>query len=154
MMCMHCKLVQPAAQACAGCSEVLARYFCSTCKFWDDTPDKNIYHCEKCGICRVGKVLINLTSIGFAGNLMKKKLISKGLDIDFFHCDKCECCIGMSSKKQHVCLERVLHSNCPICMEDMFTSRSNTIFMSCGHAMHDECWRGFTRGGNYKCPTW
>ena len=34
------------------------------CKLWDDDPHKSIYHCNDCGICRIGK----------------------GLGKDFFHC--------------------------------------------------------------------
>ena len=34
------------------------------CKLWDDDPEKKIYHCDDCGICRIGA----------------------GLGKDFFHC--------------------------------------------------------------------
>lgn len=38
------------------CKTVFGRYFCETCKFFDDDPTKDIYHCDKCKICRIGKV--------------------------------------------------------------------------------------------------
>ncbi|TYZ66354.1 hypothetical protein PybrP1_006951 [[Pythium] brassicae (nom. inval.)] len=55
--CMKCETVQPVAQQCANekCAAVFGRYFCSTCKFFDDDPTKDIYHCDKCKICRIGK---------------------------------------------------------------------------------------------------
>ncbi|CAG8540255.1 6474_t:CDS:2 [Racocetra fulgida] len=35
----------------------LARYYCDKCKFWDDHPLRDIYHCDHCGICRKGRGL-------------------------------------------------------------------------------------------------
>ena len=64
MLCMLCGCAQPASEECALCSERAAWYYCDVCKLWDDSPDKSIYHCNDCGICRVGK----------------------GLGKDFFHC--------------------------------------------------------------------
>lgn len=64
MLCMLCGCAQPASEECALCSERGAWYYCDVCKLWDDDPDKSIYHCNDCGICRVGK----------------------GLGKDFFHC--------------------------------------------------------------------
>lgn len=64
MLCMFCGFAQPAAEACAQCGERGAWYYCSVCKLWDDDSRKSIYHCDDCGICRVGK----------------------GLGKDFYHC--------------------------------------------------------------------
>ena len=64
MLCMLCGCAQPASEECALCSERGAWYYCDVCKLWDDDPEKSIYHCNDCGICRVGK----------------------GLGKDFFHC--------------------------------------------------------------------
>ena len=64
MLCMLCGCAQAASEECALCSERAAWYYCDVCKLWDDSPDKSIYHCNECGICRVGK----------------------GLGKDFFHC--------------------------------------------------------------------
>lgn len=64
MLCMLCGCAQPASEECALCSERGAWYYCDVCKLWDDDPEKSIYHCNECGICRVGK----------------------GLGKDFFHC--------------------------------------------------------------------
>ena len=66
MLCMLCGCAQPASEECALCSVRCAWYYCDVCKLWDDDPDpeRGIYHCDDCGICRVGK----------------------GLGKDFFHC--------------------------------------------------------------------
>lgn len=54
----------------------MARYYCDICHIFIDTPKMNVYHCDKCGICRIGE----------------------GLGIDFYHCDRCACCISMGIK--------------------------------------------------------
>ena len=64
MLCMLCGCAQPASEECALCSERGAWYYCDVCKLWDDDAEKSIYHCNDCGICRVGK----------------------GIGKDFFHC--------------------------------------------------------------------
>ncbi|KAL2642312.1 hypothetical protein R1flu_009899 [Riccia fluitans] len=59
MMCMQCLQVQPVSQKCAtpSCNGyVMAKYYCSICKFFDD-DDRDIYHCPFCNLCRVGKGL-------------------------------------------------------------------------------------------------
>lgn len=64
MLCMLCGCAQPASEECALCSQRGAWYYCDVCKLWDDDPQKSIYHCNDCGICRIGQ----------------------GLGKDFFHC--------------------------------------------------------------------
>jgi uncharacterized CHY-type Zn-finger protein len=64
MLCMFCGTAQGASDVCASCGELAALYFCTICKLWDNEPDKNIYHCHDCGICRIGR----------------------GIGKDFFHC--------------------------------------------------------------------
>ena len=64
MLCMLCGCAQAASEACTNCGERGAWYYCDVCKLWDDDPNKSIYHCNDCGICRVGQ----------------------GLGKDFFHC--------------------------------------------------------------------
>ncbi|KAL3695707.1 hypothetical protein R1sor_009783 [Riccia sorocarpa] len=58
MMCMQCLQVQPVSQKCAtpSCNGyVMAKYYCSICKFFDN--ERDIYHCPFCNLCRVGKGL-------------------------------------------------------------------------------------------------
>ena len=64
MLCMLCGCAQAASEECCLCSVRGAWYYCDVCKLWDDDPQKSIYHCSDCGICRVGQ----------------------GLGKDFFHC--------------------------------------------------------------------
>lgn len=64
MLCMLCGHPQPAGQICRQCDEQAAQYYCEICKLWDNDGKKSIYHCDDCGICRIGQ----------------------GLGKDFFHC--------------------------------------------------------------------
>ncbi|KAF7544362.1 hypothetical protein G7Z17_g10012 [Cylindrodendrum hubeiense] len=66
MLCMICATPQKASNACVGCGEIAAHYYCNICKLWENRQSKSIYHCNDCGICRKGM----------------------GLGKDFFHC-KC-----------------------------------------------------------------
>lgn len=104
---MKCKTIQPAAQDCNSCHLRLAAYYCDVCKLWDDDPAKPIYHCDDCGICRIGR----------------------GLGQDYFHCKKCNVCMNINFKGDHKCIERNLECDCPICGEYMFTSTTTVIFM-------------------------
>lgn len=64
MLCMICGCPQKASDTCTRCGGSAAYYFCGVCKLWNDDPNKPIYHCSDCGLCRVGQ----------------------GLGKDFFHC--------------------------------------------------------------------
>lgn len=52
------------------------QYYCGLCKLFDD-EDRQQYHCDGCGLCRVG-----------------------GRD-KFFHCDTCEMCLPISIVETH-----------------------------------------------------
>lgn len=65
MLCMVCGCAQRVGDTCIKCGTPAARYYCGVCKLWNDDPDKNVYHCDGCGICRVGQ----------------------GLGKDFYHCN-------------------------------------------------------------------
>lgn len=130
MMCFYCQTIQPVGQNCIHCKKQLSRYYCDICKFHDDDPTKNIFHCPDCGICRIGK----------------------GIGIDVFHCKKCGTCLGLSLKDSHICIENNLRSNCPICHSDLFSSREGSMLLKCGHAMHTSCFHEFIKSYSYKCP--
>jgi hypothetical protein len=110
------------------CKCEFGRYYCEVCKFIDDDNSKDIYHCDKCKICRIGK----------------------GLDIDYFHCDRCNACMSISLKK-HKCVERSLESDCPICHTYMFTSTTPVMFLPCGHCMHVSCYEEYTLVRGFGC---
>lgn len=64
MLCMFCGTAQRASQICVSCETPAARYYCDICKLWNDDPEKPCYHCNDCGICRIGH----------------------GIGKDFYHC--------------------------------------------------------------------
>ncbi|BFZ59852.1 hypothetical protein YB2330_000873 [Saitoella coloradoensis] len=130
MLCMYCGCAQPAGQNCKHCKKRLAKYYCDICRLWDDDPEKKIYHCPDCGICRIGE----------------------GLGKDFFHCKGCGVCMSMSLQNSHRCIERSTECDCPICGEFMFTSTQTVVFMQCGHSIHQACYEQHIRQ-SYKCPT-
>ncbi|VEU20905.1 DEKNAAC101856 [Brettanomyces naardenensis] len=129
VLCMFCNTPQYPQQFCVKCNRELARYYCNKCKLYDNDPMKHIYHCDRCGICRLGL----------------------GLNQDYFHCDNCNACISIELRDHHICIENSTHSNCPICDEYMFDSNKTVVFMSCGHPIHQSCYDEFTKH-SYKCP--
>jgi hypothetical protein len=120
---------QAMAKICGSCGIEFASYFCGICRFFDDGKGKEIYHCGKCGICRVGK----------------------GVGIDNHHCDRCNSCVPLEVAKSHPCIERSLECNCPICSEYLASSVDQVVFMRCGHAMHASCFMKHT-ATRYTCP--
>lgn len=103
--CMLCNHTQPVKSSCENCKILFARYFCSICNLFDDTPDKDIYHCEACGICRIGK------------------------RDEFVHCRTCSACMPVN----HKCTALGFRQNCPVCLEFLFTSREGAVILECGH---------------------
>ncbi|KAL8366150.1 hypothetical protein RB595_004766 [Gaeumannomyces hyphopodioides] len=130
MLCMPCGYAQKAGDECVRCGRLAARYYCGTCKLWNDDPDASTYHCDGCGICRVGA----------------------GLGKDFFHCKSCGICIAIETKDSHRCREGAMDCNCPICGEYMFTSTKRMIHMNpCRHLIHKRCYEQHMLT-SYKCP--
>lgn len=127
--CLICGTIQNLSNKCMLCMTKFGKYHCDKCKFFLN-DDIDIYHCDKCNICRIGK----------------------GLGIDYYHCDECNVCFSMDGKNKHKCKKDVLHVNCPICFEYLFTSRSSVSFLPCYHAIHTKCLNLFVSNGNYKCP--
>lgn len=118
VVCSLCDLRQPSAQVCIGCGVTMGEYWCGVCNLFDDEGvRKGIYHCDGCGMCRVG-----------------------GRD-NFFHCDTCGGCFGVGLRDNHVCREEMLHADCPICLGNLFMSRSTVMPLRCGHWMHRKCYR-------------
>ncbi|KAA8532686.1 hypothetical protein F0562_032719 [Nyssa sinensis] len=129
MMCMRCLQIQAIGPICKtpSCNELLlAKYYCSVCKFFDD--ERTVYHCPFCNLCRVGN----------------------GLGVDFFHCMTCNCCLGMKLV-DHKCREKSLETNCPICCDFLFTSSATVRALPCGHFMHSACFQAYTCT-HYICP--
>lgn len=57
VVCMECKFIQRAGENCKNCGILFAKYYCSVCIFYTDAD--SIYHCNDCGICRVGKYILS-----------------------------------------------------------------------------------------------
>ncbi|KAJ6029019.1 hypothetical protein N7444_012006 [Penicillium canescens] len=129
MLCMLCGHPQPAAQDCRKCGKQTAQYYCEICKLWDNDSKKSIYHCNDCGICRIGQ----------------------GLGKDFFHCLTCCVCLPMSIENTHRCIERSTQCDCPICGDYMFTSPETVVVMRCGHSIHHKCLSEYSKS-SFRCP--
>lgn len=131
ILCMHCGTPQKPRSQCLSCNRTFGLYFCDVCRLWENQAHKasKIYHCPEpgCASCRVGPAA------------------------DFYHCKGCDCCILKSLENSHKCIDKKLHSDCPICGEWMQTSALAIIFMPCGHAIHMECYRNHIEN-SYQCP--
>lgn len=130
ILCTSCFHAQPPGRRCTNCDIEFSIYYCPICVLYDNDETKDIYHCEKCGICRLGL----------------------GLGQDFFHCDQCDACLSIELLGNHKCIENSTRSNCPICHEYMFTSTMPVVYMDpCGHAIHQHCFDEYIKH-SYKCP--
>eukprot|EP01126_Amoeba_proteus_P064657 TRINITY_DN9077_c0_g2_i13.p1 TRINITY_DN9077_c0_g2~~TRINITY_DN9077_c0_g2_i13.p1 ORF type:complete len:237 (-),score=13.50 TRINITY_DN9077_c0_g2_i13:332-1042(-) len=124
MACFFCGTHQPVAQTCIHCSKQMARYFCGICKFFDDTEGKQIFHCDKCNICRVGD------------------------SSKYIHCDQCGMCLLPHDTHRKGSYE----GTCPICGEDIFNSISRIVIPGpCSHALHHKCLSKYLNH-SFRCP--
>lgn len=127
VLCALCDMRQPVAAACSSCGVSFGRYACLKCNFFDDTVSKQQFHCDDCGICRVGG------------------------RSNFFHCSTCNCCYSISLRGSHVCVSNSMHQNCPVCCEFLFDSIRPIAVLPCGHTIHQV--RGET-GAVGACWSW
>lgn len=111
---------------CLQCKVQFGEYHCSTCNLWMSQEERP-YHCEYCGFCRVG-----------------------GAE-NFLHCHDCGMCIDKSLYTNHNCKVGKYKSNCPVCQEYLFSSRSASHEMPCGHAIHWDCFRQLAAHDS-RCP--
>ncbi|RMX69114.1 hypothetical protein DD238_002424 [Peronospora effusa] len=144
MRCDLCLTEQFCAQKCMNCHEMMAAYFCAVCNLFDDKGiEKKVFHCDQCGICRVG-----------------------GRE-NYYHCIKCCGCYPHSLENKHKCLEGSMHRECPICLDVTFDSLEKINVLPCGHVLHSSCFKTYVkhqyeqkdgvamifRTGNIVCPT-
>lgn len=137
IVCNHCNMRQPASNSCINKEcfffvETFASYYCDICHLYSDKPASEIYHCEKCKICRMCG----------AGNKPS----------DFFHCDKCGGCIHTNLEKTHKCVPDAFRNDCCICLDNIFLSREPTSFLPCGHVIHTSCLSSSLKQNKYTCP--
>lgn len=129
LICTECNTRQRVQAECEKCGVRFGKYTCLVCNLFDD-EDRSQYHCDGCGICRVG------------GRTR------------FFHCEVCNMCLPMQLKYDgHRCVENVSRSNCPVCLEDIHTSRIPCHIPDCGHLLHRTCFEELLSSGHYACPT-
>ncbi|XP_076067976.1 RING finger and CHY zinc finger domain-containing protein 1-like [Oratosquilla oratoria] len=128
--CLVCSKRQDLANKCSNpeCEVIFGEYFCEMCRLYDD-EDKKQYHCQGCGLCRVG-----------------------GRD-KFFHCTQCEMCLPINLRDNHKCIMKMSKIDCPICLEDIHTSRIVSHVPLCGHLIHRPCFNDLIKAGHFACPT-
>ncbi|KFR17009.1 RING finger and CHY zinc finger domain-containing protein 1, partial [Opisthocomus hoazin] len=78
-------------------------------------------------------------------------LLRIGPKEEFFHCSKCNLCLSVSLRGKHKCIENVSRQDCPICLEDIHTSRVGAHVLPCGHLLHRTCYEDMLKEG-YRCP--
>lgn len=111
---------------CVNCTLQFGEYHCDICNLWMSAKESP-YHCVDCGFCRVG-----------------------GRE-NFRHCDDCGMCIDALLFDDHNCKVGKYMSNCPVCQEDLFSSRYASHEMPCGHAIHWHCFKELT-SYDTRCP--
>lgn len=122
--CIKCKTQQTPSNMCINCSVKFAKNYCEKCNIW---TDKQITHCDKCNICRLGTNL--------------------------FHCDTCNICFENDDNLPHKCTNIDFATlTCSVCTEKIFNTTEKIHVLACTHAIHDKCLIGLLNNDNYKCP--
>ncbi|XP_042047257.1 E3 ubiquitin-protein ligase MIEL1-like [Salvia splendens] len=116
------------AHVCVNCGVNMGEYFCEICKFYDDDIEKRHFHCDDCGICRIG-----------------------GRE-NYFHCKKCGLWYSISLRNNHLCVEDSMRHHCPICFEYLFDPLKDVTVMKCGHTMNSECYHELIKRDRFCCP--
>jgi len=134
--CVECAAEQASVGQCISCGISFGAYFCGTCRLYRQADASGIFHCDKCGICRVG--------------------LGTGPGGSHWHCASCVACLPNSlSREAHkkVCLPEAMKGDCPICFEDLHGSRDPCVpGANCGHYLHDKCRRRYFQSGKVSCP--
>jgi len=129
VVCILCDERQPVGHSCIKCSSLFGKFYCKICHLFMDVY-KDTFHCEGCGLCRVGP------------------------RENYFHCDACSMCMPTSlGEGKHKCIEQTSRRNCPLCLQDIHTSRSSSHIPPCGHLLHLSCFNQLIGKALYACPT-
>ncbi|KAL7456311.1 hypothetical protein ACHAWC_007842 [Mediolabrus comicus] len=127
IMCRKCYTKQSSkTNNCINCGIQFGQYHCDICNLWMSNEERP-YHCPDCGFCRVG-----------GGE-------------NFQHCQDCGMCIDKQLFQDHNCKVGKYMSNCPVCQEDLFSSRDASHELPCGHAIHWHCFRELASHDS-RCP--
>ena len=125
--CKECNTIQKKSNQCINCNIIFANKYCEKCNLWTDS-DTDIFHCDKCKICRVGK------------------------REDYYHCDNCNVCFHNNNKNNHICSSINTNKLCVICQENLQDSLDPIIISKCNHPIHSKCLNNLLKNNNYKCP--
>uniref|UniRef100_A0A7S3QBM3 RING-type domain-containing protein n=1 Tax=Chaetoceros debilis TaxID=122233 RepID=A0A7S3QBM3_9STRA len=127
IICRNCKTRQSSkTNTCVNCKLLFGEYHCEICNLWMSSSEQP-YHCKECGFCRVGG------------------------KHNFKHCKGCGMCIDANLFDNHNCKSGKYMANCPVCYEDLFSSRSATHEMPCGHNIHWHCFNNLA-SHDIRCP--
>ena len=127
IICRKCYTKQSSkTNNCINCGIQFGQYHCDICNLWMSNEERP-YHCPDCGFCRVG-----------GGE-------------NFQHCQDCGMCIDKQLFQDHNCKVGKYMSNCPVCQEDLFSSRDASHELPCGHAIHWHCFRELASHDS-RCP--
>lgn len=125
IICTICQHRQTVSNNCELCGIQFAIYYCEVCRLYDDI-DKGQFHCNKCGMCRIG-----------------------GVD-NFEHCDDCNICMKKETFDDHKC-SNMKEAVCPICFGNLGDSVTPVSFLKCGHSIHHNCMLQLLKT-SFKCP--
>jgi hypothetical protein len=129
MKCILCNCFQTKSSKCINpdCYSKMHKYTCLKCSLYEHNINKNIYHCDLCGICRIGN------------------------KNEYKHCIKCNICWCIKSYENHPCKIDQKHNECIICLNDCWGSQMTPSILQCGHSFHQECINEYFKE-NYTCP--
>jgi RING finger/CHY zinc finger protein 1 len=127
LKCVNCGNEQAPSSSCSNCLVLFATYCCTICNTYDSSPNKSIFHCDGCGICRIGTRETTR------------------------HCDKCGMCIVGENVSNHACFENSFKQDCAACLGRLFDSVEACSVLKCGHAMHQSCLVKLYES-EYRCP--
>lgn len=127
IICRQCSREQEPATHCVNCGIRFGLYTCLECWLFDDA-DKQQFHCDKCGLCRVGGVE------------------------NYFHCDTCDICLQKSLRLSHKCRNESGKDRCPVCFENIHSSSESSFVPKCGHFIHFHCFKLIEKFQHRRCP--
>ena len=121
--CKLCNREQSINASCIQCHISFSNTYCEICCLFSD--QEHIFHCDQCGICRVGK---------------KDEMI---------HCTECNACF---KKEEHQCIQSISKdSECCFCGDIVFNSMNSSTGLKCGHFAHVDCLNNSLKNNSYKC---
>lgn len=128
LVCSQCDVKQDVRSHCIKCGICFGMYSCLECRLFDDT-DKQQFHCDDCGFCRIG-----------------------GRE-NFIHCSNCEICLDKTFFTEHKCRAECGRDVCPVCYESVHSSTVGKVFVpNCGHLIHTFCLSMISKHNFVRCP--